>query len=766
MKFKSLTALGLAIILSVPGFSALASGATKATLSMDATVKQGASSNEIKTLVTEQLLSQREDAVSITWSSGTNFSTEGKKQGAVAYSDNDAGQAAVMVFLAAPTSVSFKQTVPTIPSTHGKNASASNLLNYVNSYLDLDVTGDANYVEALGSAPTKAPNFTWKQCDKSYQAAGGTYTFTQTYLGFTLTQTVTVEASQYSIDNLAIDYASNRVNTTSKMQWALTSENAKWSSCSENMSIPSSWYGQYVYFRIPGTSYSAESEIRSLYIPEKAKAPSAKAKLTSTVHSVTVSNLWDFNNCEFRLGTNAAWQKIKKDSFTYSGLTPNTSYTVYIRTCSENRKQLGSEPVSFSVRTKAATETKVQITDVEEDGVRYLTANATVAPQMGAESVRGSLSAGDLHTFDNMVRSYLGKASAVNSTLNVRLMAEEGEAGQSLVSFNMPFSPLTRAITKGNFSLNFQSDLGQVSLDQAAMKILQKNGSNLSIQIQQAEPKTTTTWQWVKNQVDNGAAFYKVSVTGGTTGASVQYSFPFQLTDAITVDSVKTYFVDTKGKGTEIPHEYNGITNSVSCTLTENGYLLIGCDETVTPAELPFTDIAKEHWAYSSIQYCYNRGLFTGVSATQFAPNGVITKAEIIALLARLDGFDGKSTGTIGFDDVKESDWYAPYAQWARQKGIVTTSTFGGTESLQRQQIAKLIYTYLEKSGRKDSAFKADTVSAYDDTKSVQYENKTAVLYLRYAGIMDGIGGNAFGPEITVSRCQMAAIMQRLESLY
>lgn len=58
--------------------------------------------------------------------------------------------------------------------------------------------------------------------------------------------------------------------------------------------------------------------------------------------------------------------------------------------------------------------------------------------------------------------------------------------------------------------------------------------------------------------------------------------------------------------------------------------------ESQTPAELPFTDVPKGHWAYDDIQYCYENALFKGKSETAFDPDAVLTVAEAVALAGRL----------------------------------------------------------------------------------------------------------------------------------
>lgn len=56
------------------------------------------------------------------------------------------------------------------------------------------------------------------------------------------------------------------------------------------------------------------------------------------------------------------------------------------------------------------------------------------------------------------------------------------------------------------------------------------------------------------------------------------------------------------------------------------------------------------------MQYAYDNGLMTGVSANEFAPEQTTTRAMIVSMLARLEGVE--SANNAGFADVS-NEWYA-----------------------------------------------------------------------------------------------------------
>jgi hypothetical protein len=99
-----------------------------------------------------------------------------------------------------------------------------------------------------------------------------------------------------------------------------------------------------------------------------------------------------------------------------------------------------------------------------------------------------------------------------------------------------------------------------------------------------------------------------------------------------------------------------------------------------------FTDI-KGHWAWAWIELAYRRGLVSGVTATQFAPNHALSRAMFVTLLYRAAGRPAVSLTTVDahgntvrkryFSDVAEGKWYEAPVIWAYETGLTA-----GTEPL------------------------------------------------------------------------------------
>ena len=207
---------------------------------------------------------------------------------------------------------------------------------------------------------------------------------------------------------------------------------------------------------------------------------------------------------------------------------------------------------------------------------------------------------------------------------------------------------------------------------------------------------------------------------------------------------------------------YNTSISAFEFNTDLDGYIVIA-DDGVYEA-MPFIDVPSNYWAYNYIRYCYNQGIFAGVSSTQFAPNSNVTRAMIFTLLARMQGFDTTSQATeTRFDDVPMNVWYAASANWAAENKLVSSKEFNGDGQMTRCEIAVVLYEYLEMMDYEGST---DTKNlAYTDLDGCSGSEKKAISFLGDLEIMVGTSGTTFSPNGPVTRAQMATILYRVDNL-
>ena len=170
-----------------------------------------------------------------------------------------------------------------------------------------------------------------------------------------------------------------------------------------------------------------------------------------------------------------------------------------------------------------------------------------------------------------------------------------------------------------------------------------------------------------------------------------------------------------------------------------------------------FTDVAPNAWYKDAVQYAYDNGLMTGVSADAFAPEQTTTRAMIVSILARLEGVE--SAQAAGFADVND-EWYATAVNWAANVGVVNgyeDNTFRPNQPITREQLAAILMNY--------SAYKGQDVSARADLDNyTDQPSAWATETMSWAvaeGLISGVTADQLQPQGNATRAQVAAILQR-----
>ena len=176
-----------------------------------------------------------------------------------------------------------------------------------------------------------------------------------------------------------------------------------------------------------------------------------------------------------------------------------------------------------------------------------------------------------------------------------------------------------------------------------------------------------------------------------------------------------------------------------------------------------FIDIAPNAWYKDAVQYAYDNGLMTGVSATEFAPEATTTRAMIVSILARLENVT--TAEAAGFADVDDNDWYATAVNWAANVGVVNgyeDNTFRPNTAITREQLAAILMNYAAYKGEDVSA-RAD-LSHYSDADSISSWANDVLLWAVAEGLLTGVTDDTIAPQAHATRAQVAAILQRFLS--
>ena len=178
-------------------------------------------------------------------------------------------------------------------------------------------------------------------------------------------------------------------------------------------------------------------------------------------------------------------------------------------------------------------------------------------------------------------------------------------------------------------------------------------------------------------------------------------------------------------------------------------------------SELPrqrFDDVPQNIWFASGVQFATEQGLFTGVSANEFAPYDPMTRAMLVTVLLRLDGAD--ASGTNSFTDVLNGKWYTNAIAWASANGIVeglSGNRFAPNAPIAREQLAAILFRYAKACGYDVSA-RAE-LTAYADAAQVSTWAGDAMRWAVAAGLISGRSGAQLAPKGEATRAEVAVIL-------
>ena len=183
-------------------------------------------------------------------------------------------------------------------------------------------------------------------------------------------------------------------------------------------------------------------------------------------------------------------------------------------------------------------------------------------------------------------------------------------------------------------------------------------------------------------------------------------------------------------------------------------------EEPATDVSDIFLDIAPNAWYKDAVQYAYDSGLMTGVSANEFAPEATTTRAMIVSMLARLEGV--RHSEAVGFNDVAANDWYATAVNWAAASGITSGTgdgNFSPNTAITREQLAAILMNYAQYKGQDVSA--RATLDTYNDAAAISSWANDVMSWAVAEGLLTGVTNDQLQPQGNATRAQVAAILQR-----
>ncbi len=226
--------------------------------------------------------------------------------------------------------------------------------------------------------------------------------------------------------------------------------------------------------------------------------------------------------------------------------------------------------------------------------------------------------------------------------------------------------------------------------------------------------------------------------------------------------SYRDDFVDALG------HSYGEwkVTKEATCTKNGEETRTCACGHTETreieKKECPssaFTDLNVDAWYHEGVDYVLDHGLMNGMGNGIFAPDGALTRAELVTVVYRMAGSPSVAGLTNPFADVREGEWYADAVIWAYHEGIVngvSATTFAPSQRITREQIATMLYRYSGAEKVEENA-----LESFVDAAAISDYAREAMNWAVATGLLNGVGEGKLAPQETATRAQIATILMR-----
>lgn len=331
------------------------------------------------------------------------------------------------------------------------------------------------------------------------------------------------------------------------------------------------------------------------------------------------------------------------------------------------------------------------------------------------------------------------------------------------IAVSLPKSAAANAAKQG-VQLIVETDKARVSLRAEVLGELAKNsGSELKLEI--TEKRAEEVSDKLAHENLDGASI--VEVTLMIDGKPVTVFGGKKLLIDIPVDSKRFRAGDTC-RVLVLSDDGAAERTSGQC-IKKNDALFVRVETThlstfvvMRDAALPFTDVADTAWYADAVQYVYENGLMTGVSESEFAPNGTATRGQIVTILWRLAGSPVVNYA-MRYADMDEGAWYGEAVRWAASTGVVTgysESSFGPNDAITREQLAAILYRYVKTQGQGFTGMWYFPLR-YDDAASISSWAGEAMHWCVMKGLLNGTSETTLSPQLTATRAQLATILQR-----
>ncbi|MCG8399965.1 MAG: S-layer homology domain-containing protein [Firmicutes bacterium] len=241
----------------------------------------------------------------------------------------------------------------------------------------------------------------------------------------------------------------------------------------------------------------------------------------------------------------------------------------------------------------------------------------------------------------------------------------------------------------------------------------------------------------------------------------VEVSIPYTLKENDDPAQITVFLLKEDGSVKPVGGQYNPATGTVKFITSHFSQYF------AKQSTKQFTDLEEHRWAKDIVAIMAGKGIIAGRTNTQFDPGASISRAEFIALAARMLKFEAAGAARPPFKNINQDKWYHVPVTAAWENGLLKgqpLDRFDLEKPITRQEMAVIIAAVLENKGYKPAD--PAQLQAFADRDNIAPWAARPVALATREGLIKGMGDNQFAPLENANRAQAAVMLYRLYTLF